>query len=55
MKTVSEKLNKEKVVSQESNKRTAENTHYFDKLKDSYKKERNIEVIYSKREGLSTP
>jgi tRNA G37 N-methylase Trm5 len=52
LKTVSDKLNKEKVISQESNRRTADNTYYFNKLKDSYKQEGKFEVIYSKREGL---
>ena len=55
LKTVSEKLNKEKVISQESNRRTADNTYYFNKLKDSYKQVGKFEVIYSKREGLQTP
>lgn len=34
LKTVSDKFNKEKVVSQETKRRTAENTNYFNKIKE---------------------
>ncbi len=34
LKTVSEKFNKDKVVSHESKRRTAENKNYFNKIKE---------------------
>jgi len=36
LKTVSEKFNKDKVVSHESKRRTAENKNYFNKIKEQY-------------------